>query len=106
MSRNLTTSSLAGSPPPLLVTVRLATPDTPFGALAWICALPAATPLASPPTSTVAIDVLELLQVKVVDTMLPLASRAVALNCCVVPDAMLADVGLTVTVVIGPTGGT
>jgi hypothetical protein len=65
---------------------------------ALIVAVPAAAPVTRPLELTAATEVLLLDQVKGEQlTAAPLASRALAVSCCVPPTAMLAEAGVTVT---------
>lgn len=79
------------------VTVSPAVPDTPL-VRAVIVAVPAATPLATPPELTVAVDVLLLVHVNVCPgIVLPTASSAVAANDTVPPVWTFAEPGDTTT---------
>ena len=81
-------------------------PDLPEH-VAVIVAEPAATPLARPVELTVAADVLLLVQAYGEQLIvLPLASFAVVLSCCVPPTGIDADAGETVTVLtVGAVAG-
>jgi hypothetical protein len=64
---------------------------------AVICVVPALTPVASPLLLIVATPVALLDQAKVTPLIvLPLASFAVAVNCCVAPTVIVGDAGDTV----------
>src|SRR3954471_8123190 len=94
------TSVGIGAPP---LTVIDAEPATLFAAVAMIVVVPAAAPVARPVAFTVAVVVLPLDQVKVAPgTGVPLASVALAVNCCVPLTRTVAVVGATVTVATGP----
>ena len=88
--------------PETAFTVRAAEPVTAL-TVAVTFALPWPTPFANPFVFTVATDAMLEFQVKLTPEMtFPLASFAVAVNCCVAPIAMVADTGATVTVATGP----
>jgi hypothetical protein len=86
------------------VTVTVAVPVTP-STVAVIVALPtAATAVTTPVALTVATAVFPELQVTGRPvSVAPLASRAVAVSCCVPPTARLAVAGVTITVATGTT---
>src|SRR6266498_1194571 len=79
------------------VTVRVAVPRCP-SAVAVIVAVPATSPVVSPLPDTVAtVGLLELQPTVRPASTLPVASRSVAVNCCVPSAPTLALAGLTVT---------
>src|SRR5215216_1735774 len=90
----MTTSGRTGAG----TTTSLAVPATLLGVVAVIVVIPGATAVATPLALIVATPVLLLVHVKVVLTTLLDASRAVAVNDCVLPTVMFALSGATVAV--------
>ena len=82
--------------PPPPVTVRVAVPDLPLKAAVMV-EEPAATPVARPLLATVAVGVLDELQVtcEVISWVVESEYVPVAVNCWVLPAAMLAVAGVT-----------
>src|SRR5262245_28744993 len=88
------------------LTVRVALPATPFGAVAVMVAPPGARPVATPDALTTATSGALLANVNETSAIgWPSPSRAVAVNACAPPAAIVAEAGATTTLATSGGGG-